>query len=92
MILRDLPESNRHVAPKPGFRGQQIVKARVASVLRDVEADGEKIPRRIVEKVEIHRRQRFRLPCETGDCVEPLASQFTDIATFSGFHRSQLPQ
>ena len=84
MILRNLPQGDRHVAAEPGFRGQQIIEAGVTTVFGDVVSDGKEIPHRIIEKGEIHRRHLITLPCQISQGFKALPGPAAGFAQTSG--------
>ncbi len=67
LALRDEQETRQ-----AGFRCQQVVPARISPPLAHVVADAQQVSRRIVEEIEIHRRQLMTPGDQTVDDPQPL--------------------
>ncbi len=71
VLLRQAPLRDRDEAPEARLRREQVVIARIAPPLRDVVADRQQVPRRVVQEVVVQVRERLAFARKACDLVEP---------------------
>ena len=72
VFLGHLALGDEQETRQAGFRRQQVVPAGISPPLAHVVADAQQVSRRIVEEVEIHRRQLVAPGDQTVDDLQPL--------------------
>ena len=73
MILRHLPQRDRHITAQARLRSEQIIEAVVTAPFRDIEADRKQFPRWIEQIGEIHGCQCLALRGQVFQFEQPLA-------------------
>ena len=80
VVVRNLPQSDGHVAAHPRLRSQQIVVAKVIPAFGEVESGGKQIPGGIEQEGEIHGGHLVALLRQTFECEESLTGVAAGLA------------